>query len=100
MIPSMRRHLVQPNWALVLAVAATGTALCMSVLAGWQRGGWIAERVVWVAIGVVLVVSAHLLPALCQSAPLSVRCVAAPLWVACLVATSYGHATFVRREVA
>lgn len=29
-----------------------------------QRGGWLAERLVWVAIGIVLVADAHLLPAL------------------------------------
>ncbi|KVE69753.1 hypothetical protein [Burkholderia vietnamiensis] len=80
--------------ALLLAVVATGTAISMSVLAGWQRGGWLAERLVWVAIGVVLVAGAHLLPALCRSAPLSGRVVAAVLWLGCMVATSYGHATF------
>lgn len=61
--------------ALLLADVATGTAISMSVLAGWQRGGWIAERLVWVAIGVVLVTGAHLLPALCRPAPLSGRVV-------------------------
>jgi len=94
MIQSTRRHHFRPGWALGLAVAATSTALCMSVLAGWQRGGWLAERLVWVAIGVVLVLSAHLLPALCQSAPTAVRCVAGMLWAACLIAACYGHATF------
>lgn len=82
------------RWLLALAIAATGTALCMSVLAGWQRGGWLPERLVWVAIGAVLVVGAHLLPTLCRSAPLMVRGVGGLLWVACMVAASYGHATF------
>ena len=41
--------------ALALAAAATGTAVCMSVLAGWQRGGWLSERLVWVAVSVVLI---------------------------------------------
>lgn len=41
--------------ATVLAISATATALCLSVLAGWQRGGTWPERVVWIAIGVVLV---------------------------------------------
>jgi hypothetical protein len=66
----------------------------MSVLAGWQRGGWLAERLVWVAIGVVLVAGAHLLPALCRSAPLSGRVAGAVLWLGCMAAASYGHATF------
>jgi hypothetical protein len=77
-----------------LAVAATGTAVFISVLAGWQRGGWLVERIAWVAIGVVLVASAHLLPALCRSASLAVRCAGSALWVVCMIATCYGHATF------
>jgi hypothetical protein len=95
-----RRQRRQPGWAMGLAVAATGTALCMSVLAGWQRGGWLAEWLVWMATGAVLVIGAHLLPALCRSAPAVVRCGGILLWAACMVAASYGHATFVRREVA
>ncbi|HKR38410.1 MAG TPA: hypothetical protein VJU59_01825 [Paraburkholderia sp.] len=66
----------------------------MSVLSGWQRGGWLAERLVWVAIGVVLVAGAHLLPALCRSVPPSGRVVGAVLWLGCMGAASYGHATF------
>ncbi|VVE41858.1 hypothetical protein [Pandoraea cepalis] len=80
--------------ALALAAMATSTAVCMSVLAGWQRGGWLSERLVWVAIGVVLVVSAHLLPALCLSAPIAVRGVGSPLWLCRIASASFGHATF------
>jgi len=94
MMPSTRCHRLRPGWALALAIAATSTALCMSVLAGWQRGGWLSERLVWMAIGVVLVVGAHLLPALCRSAPFAVRSVGAALWLGCMAAASYGHATF------
>lgn len=83
---------VQP--ALLLAVVATGTATSMSVLAGWQRGGWLTERLVWVAIGIVLVTGAHLLPALCRSAPLPGRVIGAVLWLGCMAAAAYGHATF------
>jgi hypothetical protein len=80
--------------ALALAVAATGTAVCMSVLAGWQRGGWLSERLVWVAVSVVLIGGAHLLPALCRSAPLAVRGIGTLLWLGCMAAASWGHATF------
>lgn len=80
--------------ALALAVAATGTAACMSVLAGWQRGGWLAERLVWVATGLVLVTSAHLLPALLRGAPALVRVMGSVLWATCLVTACIGHAVF------
>jgi len=82
------------RWTFGLAVAATGTAITLSVLSGWQRGDSIPERVVWVAIGIVLVASAHLLPALVRSASLTMRCVAAGLWLGCMGAAVYGHSTF------
>ncbi|CAJ5019071.1 putative twin-arginine translocation pathway signal protein [Burkholderia pseudomallei] len=80
--------------ALVLAVAATSTAACMSVLAGWQRGGWLAERLVWVATGLVLVTSAHLLPALLRGTPTLVRIVGSVLWATCLATACIGHTVF------
>jgi hypothetical protein len=80
--------------AFMLAVGTTGTAVCLSVLAGWQRGGSLPERLVWVAMGVVLVLSAHLLPALVRTAPFHMRCVATTLWAASMATACYGHATF------
>ncbi|MDA0571735.1 hypothetical protein [Burkholderia gladioli] len=82
------------HWAFVLAVGATSTALCLSILAGWQRGGSLPERLVWVAIGVVLVISAHLLPALLREIPIILRSVGSLLWVACLAAACFGHVQF------
>ncbi|MBB5447102.1 MULTISPECIES: hypothetical protein [unclassified Paraburkholderia] len=75
-------------------MAATGTALALSVLSGWQRGGTSAERGNWIALGAVLVVSAHLLPALVRGASGPVRAVAFALWIACLASAGYGHAGF------
>ncbi|AXW32878.1 hypothetical protein CJO88_05730 [Ralstonia solanacearum] len=78
----------------VLSIGATGTAICLSILAGWQRGGSLAERLMWVSIGVVLVASAHLLPALVRDSPCRVRAVAGVLWLACMTTACFGHATF------
>ncbi|RQM44556.1 hypothetical protein EHZ19_28305 [Paraburkholderia bannensis] len=77
-----------------LAVAATVTAACLSIMAGWQRGGFLAERVLWIAVGVVLVVAAHLLPALVRAHGWRVRAVGTLLWIGCIAATCYGHAFF------
>ncbi|WP_321933553.1 hypothetical protein [Burkholderia cenocepacia] len=82
------------RWAFVLAVGATTTALCLSVLAGWQRGGTLPERLIWIAIGIVLVTSAHLLPALIREMPIAIRDVGSVLWGACLLAACFGHAVF------
>jgi hypothetical protein len=94
LINSVRRRAPPSACAFWLAFASTTTALGVSVLAGWQRGGLLAERFAWVAIGAVLVVSAHVLPALCRTAPAAVRVVGAGLWVVCMVTTCYGHAIF------
>lgn len=83
-----------PRPAFVLAVGATSTAVCLSVLAGWQRGGSLSERLVWVSMGVLLAVSAHLLPALVRTAPVAVRGVAGVLWIACMATACYGHTIF------
>ncbi|WNC90909.1 hypothetical protein RI103_06860 [Paraburkholderia sp. FT54] len=48
----------------------------------------------WIAVGVVVVVAAHLLPALCRSRGWRLRMVGAVLWIACMAATCYGHAVF------
>lgn len=78
----------------LLAVAATATAACLSVMAGWQRGGFVTERVLWISVGVVLVVAAHLLPALCRPHGRVIRALGAALWTGCMAATCYGHAVF------
>jgi len=63
-------------------------------MAGGQRGGFVAERVLWIAVGVVLVVAAHLLPALCRQHGWRIRVLGAALWIGCMAATCYGHAVF------
>lgn len=79
---------------LGLAVPATGAAVFLSILSGMQRGGFPAERVAWVMIGVLLTATAHLLPALLRGASFSHRIVGAGIWMGCMAATCYGHAVF------
>lgn len=82
------------RWAVALAIGATGTAVSLSVLAGLQRGGTLPERAVWIALGIMLVVSAHLLPALTRGASAVARSMGTVLWLACFVAVCDGHAGF------
>ncbi|RAS15827.1 hypothetical protein BX591_1529 [Paraburkholderia bryophila] len=79
---------------VLLALTATATAACLSILAGWQRGGLVAERVLLICVGVLLVVAAHLLPGLCRPHGRRIRALGAVLWMGCMVATCYGHAGF------
>lgn len=92
----MNNGTITPMRALptLLAFAATVTAACLSILAGWQRGGLLAERALLVCVGVVLVVAAHLLPALCRPHGWRIRMLGIVLWVCCMTATCYGHAVF------
>lgn len=87
-IPSLRW------WAMGLAATATCTSACVSGIAAWERGGLLAERLVWVGIGLVLLLSAHLLPVLARSVTFALRIPALVLWVGSMLATGYGHATF------
>ncbi|HDR9506883.1 hypothetical protein C5615_09625 [Burkholderia cepacia] len=77
-----------------IAVTATATAIGLSAVAGIQRGGWESERALLIAMGVVLVVSAHLIPALTRGKSAPVRVIGFAIWAAAMAATCYGHATF------
>ncbi|TGN96102.1 hypothetical protein [Burkholderia sp. USMB20] len=77
-----------------LALIATATAVCLSAIAGMQRGGLESERAPLIAVGVVLVVAAHLIPALMRGKPASVRVIGFVIWAGAMAATCYGHATF------
>ncbi|MFM0275520.1 hypothetical protein PQQ59_33370 [Paraburkholderia aspalathi] len=80
--------------AAALAIAATGISACVSILASCERGGQSSERFVWIGVGLVLLLGAHLLPALARSAPMMLRVPALMLWILSMLATGYGHATF------
>ena len=86
--------MIRDRLALWLAVAATVTAISISVIGGEQRGGTRAERVVWVTLSIVLVLSAHLLPALVRGVPRRVRLAGHLLWAACMLTAITSHAYF------
>lgn len=77
-----------------IAVTATATAIGLSAIAGVQRGGWQSERALLVAMGVVLVVAAHLIPALTRGKSVPARVIGFAIWAASMAATCYGHAAF------
>ncbi|KVU26596.1 hypothetical protein [Burkholderia ubonensis] len=77
-----------------IAATATATAIGLSAVSGIQRGGWESERALLIAMGVVLVVAAHLIPALTRGKPATARMIGFAMWAAAMAATCYGHATF------
>lgn len=79
---------------LMLAALATSTSTWITVVAGFERGGRANEQIAWAAVGVVLLLGAHLIPAVIRQSPLKVRVAAMALWAGCMLSTGYGHATF------
>ncbi|KVR94367.1 hypothetical protein WK27_26820 [Burkholderia vietnamiensis] len=78
---------------MVLALGATSTSAWILIVAGIERGGTSAERIAWAAVALVVLLAAHLLPALTQGEPLQIKLPAMALWLVCLVGAGYGHAT-------
>jgi hypothetical protein len=77
-----------------MAVAATSVALGISYVAGTERGGLPMERAIWIGVGLVLALSAHLIPALLGRQSVARKAVGYALWLACMVTTIGGHAQF------
>lgn len=71
-----------------LAVFVTGTAMAMAALAAWDRGGYVIDRVLLVAMSIAICAGTHLIPALTK------RKFAWLLWAGCLLGTVYGHLVF------
>ncbi len=71
-----------------IAMFVTSTAVTMTAIAAWDRGGTFADKAVLVAMSVVIVVAVHLLPAMSR------RPVTWLVWAGCLLGAIYGHLTF------
>lgn len=90
-----RSQVIGAKWISAgLATIATGTSAWISLIAAWERGGNIQERIVWAAFGIVLLLTAHLLPALSRGSSLLSKSLGALLWAGAIAATCYGHAMF------
>lgn len=79
---------------LLLALLATTLSIALSVLTGWQWGESLQEKLVMAAFGVLAVLSAHLLLALCQPASFNVRLPAIVMWLLCSCYVVYSHSNY------
>ena len=77
---------------LVLAVLATSTALIMAGLAGWQRGGTQTLSLIGASLAILVVLGAHLLPALHHAFTGGIKAVVLPVWMLCMTLAIYNHA--------
>lgn len=71
-----------------IAIFVTSTAVTMTTIAAWDRGGTFADKAVLIAMSVVIVVAVHLLPAMSRSRATWI------VWFFCLLGAIYGHLTF------
>lgn len=79
---------------MTLAILATTISLLLSVLTGWQLGQSLSEKLAMAAVGVLAVLGAHLLLALCRPTSIWVRSLASLLWLLCVAYVAYSHASF------
>lgn len=80
--------------SIFLAVAATLTSLFVTVVASVERGATWVEKAVWISFGAVILLSAHLLPAVTKRWSTRARAMVFPIWLGAILATGYTHATF------
>lgn len=71
-----------------LAVFVTFIAASMTAVAAWDRGGTDIDKLLLIALSVIIVVAVHLLLALSRR-PATIL-----IWVGCLACAIYGHLTF------
>ena len=74
--------------AFGLALFASLAGIVVAAAAAMERGGSHLDRALMVGVSVVLVLCAHLLPAISRS------WASRALWVGCLLAVAWGHAAF------
>lgn len=80
--------------SLALAVTATMTSCIIAMFSAWERGGTLAEQLVYSAFASVVLFGVHLLPTLSRGQSLAVRMVVAAVCAAGFVATLSGQIAF------
>ncbi|MFZ6816881.1 hypothetical protein [Undibacterium sp. Ji22W] len=81
-------------FCLALALLATGISLSILVIAGWQLGESMKEKILLAAFGALAVGGAHLLLTLCRPASLKIKLASMVLWLFCMVYVMINHANF------
>lgn len=89
-------NLSPASWYVVLTLATGSTLLCefIAASAGWASGGSMRERLLMTAMGVVIVSSSHVLPALARRFRGMFRAAILTAWAGCLLYALLGQATF------
>lgn len=81
-------HMVSARGTRTFAVCVTATAMTMSGVSAFDRGGTVVEQALMVALFVAICAGTHFIPALLNR-PLTWL-----VWAGCLLGTVFGHVTF------
>lgn len=63
-------------------------------MTGWMNASTPLDRIAWSVFAVVVILGAHVVPALVRRSSFGVRAFAAVLWAACMVYALVSHATY------
>lgn len=81
-------------FAMTCAILATSVSLAMVIYISWHSSGLIAEKLIRMLLGVVVVLSAHWLPLAWLLLRGYMRFVAYVLWAVAIATVLYGQVTF------
>ena len=81
-------------FAMTCAILATSVSLAMVIYISWHSSGLIAEKLIRMLLGVVVVLSAHWLPLAWPLLRGYVRFSACGLWAVAIATVLYGQVTF------
>lgn len=81
-------------FAMTCAILATSVSLAMVIYISWHSSGLIAEKLIRMLLGVVVVLSTHWLPLAWPLLRGYVRFVAYVLWAVAIATVLYGQVTF------
>jgi hypothetical protein len=83
--------IITKSITIIVALAVTGLSVALSIASAYTRASTQHDQLLLAALGVVTVVSVHLLPGLIKGRQ---RLVMWPVWVACFCLVGFGHASW------
>lgn len=78
----------------VFAVLTTSLSVVIAGIVGGQRGGTQTLSLIGASLAILIVLGAHLLPALHHALTSLYKALAVPVWMLCMALAIYGHAGF------
>ena len=94
----INERLVATSWctplAVCLAALSSAGSITVAVVAGWQRGSAMGDRMLLAGVNAIAVMAAQLLPALGLQLSAGRKYLCMALWLICVAYTAQGHAWY------